>query len=319
MNSHPKVSVTTLCYNQAHFIREALDSVLAQDYDNLEIVVADDASTDASRDILREYAARYPDKFVLVLNERNLGITGNSNTALFACTGDLVARLDGDDVYLPGKISAQVQEFVKDPDVVLSYHPVQVFESATNETLYVTNQNPAEDPLSALDIIKKAGIPGCSSVMVRRSACPPEGYDIRLPIMSEWLFFIEVALKGKVVKVDRVLARYRKHGQGATDRQFELLDQALLTFDVLLRKYAGRKGLIDACRIGKARYLAGEAYRQFSRDVTLANQLIAQAVALDPPNMRYRFLHQISRCRPVASLVGKVMPRVKYSIKRHLM
>lgn len=318
MNSHPKVSVTTLCYNQAHFIREALDSVLAQDYDNLEIVVADDASTDGSQDVLREYARRYPGKFVLVMNDRNLGITGNSNAAFFASTGDLIARLDGDDVYLPGKISAQVHEFVIDPDVVLSYHPVEIFNSATNETLYVTNQNPAEDLGSALEIIKKIGIPGTSSVMMRRSACPRQGYDARLPIMSEWMFFIDVALKGKVRKVDRVLGRYRKHGKGATDRQIELLDQAMLTLDLVLQKYPDRRELVDACRIGKARYLAGEAYRQFSRDVTLAKQLLAQAVAIDPKCLKYKLLYQFAKYRPLASAIGPFLSRLKYVIKPHL-
>jgi len=317
MNSTPKMSVMVICYNQAHFIRETLDSVLAQGYENLEIVVADDASTDGSQDILRQYAAQYPDKFVLVLNERNLGITGNSNAAFFACSGELIALLAGDDLFLPGKLSAQVEEFVKDPDVVLCYHPVEIFESSTNKTLYITDQNPRQDIKSAEGIILRAGIPGASSVMVRRSACPPGGFDVRLPSVSDWLFFIEVALRGKIVKVDRVLGRYRKHGKGATDRQFEFLDEALLTLDLVLQKYPYRKELVDACRIGKARYLAGEAYRQFPRNITLAQQLLERAIALDPPNLRYRFLYQMSRYRPLATIAGKVMPRVKYFIKEH--
>lgn len=318
MNAHPKVSVMTLCYNQAHFIRDALDSALAQDYDHLEIVVADDASTDGSQEILRQYAARYSNRFVLVLHERNLGITGNCNAALSACTGDLVSWLGGDDLFLPGKISAQVEEFVKDPEVVLCYHPVEIFDSPSNKRLYVTNQNPREDTANALEIIKRVGIPGESSVMVRRSACPSGGFDCRLPTLADWLFLIEVALKGKVVKVNRVLARYRKHGKAATDRQSEFFDEAMLTLDLLLRKYPDNQELADACRVGKARYIAGEAYRQFSKNVRFANQLLAQAVALDPLSTRYRILHQISRCRPLATAAGKVMPRVKYLIKRHL-
>jgi glycosyltransferase involved in cell wall biosynthesis len=311
------MSVMVICYNQAHFIRETLDSVLAQDYENLEIVVADDASTDGTQDILRQYAAQYPDKFVLVLNERNLGITGNSNAAFFACSGEFIALFAGDDLFLPGKLSAQVEEFVKDPDVALCYHPVEVFDSATNRTLYITNQNPREDTHNALEIIMRAGIPGASSVMVRRSACPPGGFDVRLPSVTDWLFFIEVALRGKVVKVDRVLGRYRKHGKGASDRALDLLDETLMTLDIVLQKYPDRRDLADACRIGKARYLAGEAYRQFPRNITLAQQLLGRAIALDPPNLRYRFLYQISRHRPLAKIAGKVMPRVKYLIKKY--
>ena len=153
--------------------------------------------------------------------------------------------------------------------------------------------------------------------MVRRSACPPGGFDVRLPNVSDWLFLIEVALEGKVAKVDRVLGRYRKHGKGASDRTLELLDESLMTLDLLLRKYPDRRDLADACRIGKARYLAGEAYRQFPRNITLAQQLLERAIALDPPNLRYRFLYQMSRYRPLATIAGKVMPRVKYFIKEH--
>jgi glycosyltransferase involved in cell wall biosynthesis len=318
MNQNPKVSVMTLCYNQAHFIRETLDSVLAQDYDNLEIVVADDASTDGSQDILREYAARYPGKFVLVMNERNLGITGNCNAAFFACTGEFIAILGGDDLFLPGKLSAQVEEFEKDPDVALCYHPVEIFNSATNRTLYITNQNPREDTHNAFEIIMRAGIPGASSVMVRRPACPPGGFDVRLPTVSDWLFYIEVALRGKIVKVDRVLGRYRKHGSGASDRSLELLEESLLTLDLVLEKYPGNEELAAACRIGKARYLAGEAYRQFSKNVSLANELLARARELDPQNWKYRLLFEISRCRPLAKATGALLRRTKYMIKRYL-
>jgi len=319
MNSTPKMSVMVICYNQAHFIRETLDSVLAQGYENLEIVVADDASTDGSQDILRQYAAQYPDKFVLVLNERNLGITGNSNAAFFACSGELIALLAGDDLFLPGKLSAQVEEFVKDPDVVLCYHPVEIFDSATNRTLYITNQNPGEDTHNALEIIMQAGIPGASSVMVRRSACPPGGFDVRLPSVSDWLFFIEVALRGKVVKVDRVLGRYRKHGKGASDRTLELLDETLMTLDLVLQKYPENKEMADACRIGKARYVAGEAYRQFSKNISLANELLAQATELDPTNWKYRFLYKISKQRLLAEVAGVLLQRTKYIIKRYLL
>lgn len=318
MHSTPKVSVMVLCYNHAHLIRETLDSVLAQDYDNLEIVVADDASTDGSQEILRQYAAGHPGKFVLVFNERNLGITGNSNAAFFACTGDLIAVLAGDDVFSPGKISSQVEEFVKNPEVVLCYHPVEIFESSTNKTLYITDQNPRQDIQNAEGIVLRTGIPGASSVMVRRAACPPRGFDTRLPTVSDWLFFTEVALKGKVAKVNGVFGRYRKHQQGMTNRLAELLDESLYGIDLVVQKHPERPELARICQKGKARYIAGEAFRQMNKNGAYAYRLSQQAVALDPKNFRYRLLLLLCKYKLVVQIVGPLLNRNKYLIKKYL-
>jgi len=318
MNSTPKVSVMVVAYNQAHFIRDTLDSILAQDYDNLEIVVADDASTDGTQDIAREYAAKYPDKFVLVLSERNHGITANCNACFFACTGELIATFSGDDLFLPGKIRAQVQEFVRDPEVVFCYHPVEVFDSSTDTTLYVTFQNPREVIRGVEEIIVGGGVPGGCSVMVRRSACPPDGFDVRLPTVSDWLFQIEVALKGKVAKVDQVYGKYRKHRQGTTQRVHEFLNETLRTLDLIVEKHPDRPELVALCRKGKARYLAGEAFRQLTRNIATACKLSRQAVELDPANVRYRVLYLISRFQVLARIMGPMLNSGKYLIKRYM-
>lgn len=319
MDANPKVSVMIITYNQAHFIRETLDSVLSQDYDNLEIVVADDASTDGTQNILKEYAAKYPDKFVLVLNERNLGITGNSNAAFFACKGELIAILGGDDLFLPGKITAQVKEFVQDSAVVLCYHPVEIFQSSTNKTMYITNQNPREDTNSVEEIIVRGGIPGASSIMIRRSACPPDGFDSRLPTVSDWLFPIEVALEGKVKKADAIYGRYRKHGQGASDRTLELLDESLYALDLAVQKHPEHPELVEFCRKGKARYIAGEAFRQLAKNPRTSNKLWQKAIEFNPKDIRLRFFSAIFRFGFIAILAGKLTVRLKYLIKRYLL
>lgn len=277
---YPKVSVMIITYNQEHFIRETLDSVVSQNYPNLEVVVADDCSKDSTPQIIREYKQRYPNMIVPVLNPKNLGITGNCNAAFFACTGEFVAVMGGDDLFLPEKILRQVEQFEQDPEVVISYHPVEIFNSADNKVLYVTNQLPREDLGDAYEIIAKGGIPGASSVMVRRSACPEKGFDIRLPVVSDWLFYIEVALRGKVAKLDGMYGKYRKHGSGASERTYELLNESLQTLEILMAEHPSDLKLANACREGKARYLVGEAYRQLQKNNgKLAYLLTKQALA----------------------------------------
>ena len=101
-SSLPLVSVAIITYNHEKFIGEALNSVLEQDYENIEIVVADDGSKDRTPEILRKFEREHPGKLRLILSERNEGITVNSNKAHFACIGKYVAWLGGDDLMLPG-------------------------------------------------------------------------------------------------------------------------------------------------------------------------------------------------------------------------
>jgi len=257
----PKVSVMIFTYNQEHLIAETIESVLAQDYKNIEIVVADDASTDETANVIRAYERSHPGVVRGIFNETNLGITGNSNAAFFACTGELIAVLGGDDIFLPGKISAQVELF-RDPEVTISYHPVEIFVHQTGEILFTTNTTAREQINDAYDLIAKGGIPGASSVMVRRSACPAYGFDPSFPVVADWIFYIEVALAGKIIELKGVYGRYRKHGFGASDRTLELLDESLRTLTVISGRYPNDRRMQEACMRGGYRYVLGELYRQ---------------------------------------------------------
>jgi glycosyltransferase involved in cell wall biosynthesis len=100
----PLVSVIICTYNQQEFIRDTVQSVITQTYPRVEIIISDDGSTDATPDILRDTAQRYPGRTKIVLSEINTGIPANINRGLAVRTGELVAWLDGDDLMLPRKI-----------------------------------------------------------------------------------------------------------------------------------------------------------------------------------------------------------------------
>lgn len=271
---YPKVSVMVVTYNQERYIRETLDSVVNQSYPNLEVVVADDCSTDSTQKIIEEYQLRFPEIVKPVFNLKNLGITGNCNAAFYACTGEFIAMMGGDDLCLPEKILRQAMQFEQDPDVVLSYHAVEIFNSDDKKLIFTTNQTPKEDLANAYEILTKGGIPGAASVMARRSACPSGGFDSRLATVSDWLFYIEIALRGRVVKLNGVYGKYRKHGEGASNRTLQLLQETLKTFEILLAKYPSDNRLLEACRVAKARYLAGEVFRQ----IVIGNGALAHAL-----------------------------------------
>lgn len=316
--NQPKVSVMIVTYNQEDLIGETIDSVLNQDYPNLEIVVADDASTDNTPKIIKQYYDKYPDIIVPVLNQNNLGITGNSNASFFACKGEFIALLGGDDLFLPGKISKQVKAF-DDPEVVLSYHPVDVFLHQTNETLFLTNQTVKEQINDVYDIISKGGVPGASSIMVRASACPEHGFDPAFPVVSDWIFSIETAYKGKVKEIPELLGRYRKHGRGASERTFELLDESLLTLSTIQQHYPNDERLAEACSEGRYRYLCGELFRQLSSLNYMRFKLVAEKIAEDIPKtkkVQWRFISILMLHPLLFKTAGVFIPKVKNLVKR---
>lgn len=101
MSEQPTLSVTITNYNHAHFLPEALDTILAQSYTPLEIIIIDDASTDNSFEILEDYARRYL-LIQLLRNEHNLGVLHNVNRLLEMAKGDYVCYASADDKVLPG-------------------------------------------------------------------------------------------------------------------------------------------------------------------------------------------------------------------------
>jgi glycosyltransferase involved in cell wall biosynthesis len=218
-NSLPLVSVAIVTYNQCEFLRECLESVLAQDYARMEIVVGDDCSTDNTAEMLRGYAQKYPGLFVLALAKVNQGVTKNANSAFRLCTGEYIAWLGGDDLMLPGKIAAQVGYMESCPKCSISFHNVEVFESDSGRTIRLFNDAKTTRVGSLKTIFReKTYNCGCAT-MIRARDCPSGGFDEGLPIASDWKLWLEILSKGgEMHYIPRVLGRYRRHASNVTTR-----------------------------------------------------------------------------------------------------
>ena len=118
-----KVSVIIPTYNRAYIIRDALESALAQTYDNFEIVVVDDGSVDNTRETIQSYSSN---KIRYVRHEHNRGCSAACNTGIAAATGDLVGFLDSDDCWKPDYLERQVGFFSRHPEVSAVFSDVQI-------------------------------------------------------------------------------------------------------------------------------------------------------------------------------------------------
>ena len=255
-------------YNHQEFIGAAIDSVLAQDYENLEIVVGDDCSKDGTWGIVLDYRSRFPEVIKAFRNERNLGITGNCNEVLKRCTGRYIAFYAGDDLFSSGKIRKQVEIMETDPLVVLCYHDVEVFNSQTDETVRHWNHGPLSavplagtaNELAKAVVAKGTAFMAALSVMVRADAVPASGFDTRIPVASDWMMWIEVLANAKqsakVVFLNEVLARYRKHDSNVTSTGDKYFSDVLTTLALVESNYPWLIEEVIDCQAG-LRYSRG--------------------------------------------------------------
>ena len=110
MSQEPLVSIICVCFNQGDYILEALQSVVAQDYPNLELIIVDDASTDDSTDKIIEFCKQFP-SINSILHTKNIGHCAAFNSGLALAKGDFIIDLAGDDVLLPNRVSLQMAAF----------------------------------------------------------------------------------------------------------------------------------------------------------------------------------------------------------------
>lgn len=241
MNKKPLVSVLIVSYNQEEFINECIDSVLEQNYENIEIIISDDASNDKTPSILEKYLEKYPDKIKINLSKKNQGITGNCNSALALCGGDYIALLGGDDYMMKDKISTQVNFMLNNLKCTLSYHNLDVFESKSRKTMYHFNDKNGYIN-GGIDQLIKHGCFCCgSSVMIKTQDIKDLKFDNRIPVASDWLFFIKALSRGgEILYINKLLGGYRRHGGNVTKKSNKLTQNDLdhlFTISILMHDY----------------------------------------------------------------------------------
>ena len=248
----PSVSITIISYNQAQYLRMALDSAVAQDYEPLEIVAADDASTDGSREILMSYAERFPGKVVPLVNQGNLGLAGNRDRAMSACSGDFIAWLDADDLAYPYRISRQVEFMEKAASCSISYHDMQVIRGTevTVETLYGGGRPALEGDHRVL--LRNENFIISSSVMIRAGLLPRRGYSFEHgQTYSDYHFFVRMARLGRIGFLNEVLGGYRRHPQSATGSARQTRSgvrrRRALALNAMYREFREERPLLRYC------------------------------------------------------------------------
>ncbi len=221
----PAVSVVVTAYNAERWIEETIRSVLAQTWRDLELVVVDDGSTDATAQIVKRYGAP-----VRYLHQENQGQPAARNAGIRAARGRYVAFLDADDLWLPTKLERQMSLFEDDPDLAWCYTDAFLFDSKTGRTMQTASQANSLHEGDILRPLLLANFIASPTPVVRRDVFEEVGYFDQAPAVrggggEDWDMWLRIAARHPIGLVRAPLAKYRLHHTSMT--QAMDLDHAL--------------------------------------------------------------------------------------------
>lgn len=221
-SNHPRVSVISIFLNAERFIVEAIESVLAQDFRDFELILVDDGSTQACSAIARDYAQRYAPMIRYLEHEghENRGMSASRNLGLSAAQGEFVTFIDADDVYQPSKLTEQVA--IMDAHLGLGmvcgaaryWSSWNGGEDVIIPTGHILNVSvPPPEAALTLYPLGKAAAP-CDPLMRRDLVTKLGGYEEHFTGMYEdQAFLVKLYLAAPVYFSDRVWLNYRQHAE----------------------------------------------------------------------------------------------------------
>ena len=197
-SNKPLVSVIIPTYNRGWVVQEAIDSVLDQDFTDYELIVVDDGSDDNTPTILADYG-----QAITVLHQLNSGVSAARNRGIAAASGQLIAFLDSDDLWLPRKLSTQVKFFKDHPDAVIN----QTEERWIRNGIRV---NPKQRHHKFSGMIFEHSLALClvspSAVMIKKSLFDDVGiFDEQLPACEDYDLWLRISCRYPVHLIDSPL------------------------------------------------------------------------------------------------------------------
>ena len=276
-----KVTALVITYNHRDYVKAALDSVLAQATAfPMEIVIADDGSTDGTREIAEQFSSQHPDRVQLSCMEENAGDTGIESffRALKICSGEYIATLEGDDYWIdPLKIQQQVDVLDARPDCLLCFHNCRIeYEDGRRDAWEMRGPLDRQD-VTTEDILRQAVIAQTSTIMFRRELGTLIAKWPRF--LGDWFMTLVASREGRVVYIDNVMSVYRQHSGG----MFASLSRAeqwaqVVHFYEAIEEILGeeQRPLIEELKSERS-YIAATEYEKI-KDFSNAGRFLARAL-----------------------------------------
>jgi glycosyltransferase involved in cell wall biosynthesis len=309
------VSVIIPTYNASKYIRDALDSVIAQTYPVHEVIVVDDGSTDNTRDIVKSYVrpktedqrpkTLHPTPLTLHHNsttisyiyQENNGPAAARNTGIRAATGDYIAFLDADDTWLPEKIEIQLAKLKENPEYAL-VHTNRIFVSDSGITK--PDKKRVLQQGWIFDELLKKNFICLSTILVKRSCFDEIGYfdeNPRVNRCEDYDMWLRIARKYQIGFIDAPLIKYRivpKSHIRSNIKASYAAEKAV--FLKSLEQYSGNKEMIKRARVRKLMYRMGHTFFHM-RDYKQASSAFLEAVRLNNLDLKSMAWYLFSKMR----------------------
>lgn len=231
------ISVFVTSYNQINFLRQAIESVLAQTLAPNQIIIVDDASSDNSPDLIADYTRRYPELFTPIYHARNTGVAQVRIDALKAVRGDYVTYVDGDDWFLPDKLKKEAAALQEHPDAQIAFSNN---EYITEDGLRRVRRWVNDEPVPQGDVFWQTfarAFPKRSLFrmeLVNYHAWSQVGFhDPLLSLYEDFDMRIRLTKNLKVIYVNKVLSCIRTHQNGLSKSDFS---KHFSSLDYIFRK-----------------------------------------------------------------------------------
>lgn len=230
MKGTPLVSVYLVNHNYGRFLQQAVDSVLAQDLDEFELIIIDDGSTDESHELLTRLELN---KGIQVVRQHNKGLTVTNNIALKLSTGKYVMRLDADDFLDEKALRILSSKLESDPDLALVF-PDYYEVDETGALLSEVRRHDFESEVTLLDMPAH----GACTMIRREILWEVGGYDETFSRQDGYDIWLKISHQYKVSNVNEPLFFYRKHTESLTTNEQALLE----TRAEIIRKHVEKRG-----------------------------------------------------------------------------
>ncbi|HEC06617.1 MAG TPA: glycosyltransferase [Thiolapillus brandeum] len=208
----PDISVLMAAHNNEKYLPLAIQSILDQSFRNIELIIVDDCSSDASPDILQRYAER--DRRVSIIrNDENIGLSRSLNKGLEVARGKYIARMDDDDVALPGRFLLQL-EYLQAHRLVLCGGWFRTIGRLRNRTF----RYPVDDEDIRVYMLFQNPFMHPSVIMETRVLQELGGYSADYPYAEDYHLFARMSQKGRIGNVPAVVHRYRLHRNRVSDK-----------------------------------------------------------------------------------------------------
>jgi glycosyltransferase involved in cell wall biosynthesis len=310
MSSKPLVSVVIIFFNTEKFIEEAIESVCAQTYENWELLLVDDGSTDNSTKIALRYAEQYPGKvrYLEHDNHQNRGRSATRNLGIKNAQGEYFAFLDADDVWFPNNLEEQVAILESHSKAGMTYGNTQKWyswtgnpEDSQRDHLYElgvqTNALFMAPQLFSLLIQEKISAPCTCSFLVQRKVIEDIGgfEESFWGMYDDQVFYAKIFLQVPVFVSSSCWAKYRKHPDSCV-------------------AVSNKTGQTDSARLLFLNWV-----EQYLVQQTLKNSELWQVIQKELWSYRHPFLHRISkRFEHFVSLIKRLVKKIflfTYSLK----